>query len=110
MLDPVTLRHLDSPELSAEASALNGELRGWRMLMSTSSSVAVLTARISALAPIVMVAMWRWWVPLILVIVFLVVAVQSMKHLSWLLRELSGSGTLGQRRQTYFYQLATQPA
>ncbi|CAM4139210.1 hypothetical protein HEMA109418_10450 [Helcobacillus massiliensis] len=110
VLTPDTLRHLDTPELSEEAQSVASELRGWQILLGTESTVTTVTMRVSALAPVIVIGLWNVWAALILLVVFQIVAVVMLQHLSRLMAALTKPPGPAKRRSRYFFDLATGPA
>jgi ATP-binding cassette subfamily B protein len=107
LLGPHGIRHLDEGEPSSRASELIEQARSWQILTATDNTIMVLSQRVGALAPLVIVAIWNPWAALVLLVVAVFVSSSWIRYLSRLLDVImfGGSG-MTQRRFRYMFQVA----
>lgn len=108
LLGPEGVGHLDGSALSARATALLDQIRDWRILASTSHAQAVVTTRLTALAPLAILASWNPLIALVLVAAARVVSRVWVQYLANLLDTISGSAlSTAQRRTRYAFRVAS---
>jgi ATP-binding cassette subfamily B protein len=107
LLKPDGIAHLDSGPLASRAGDLVEEARTWQILGGTGNTVTVISTRVAAIAPLVIVASWNMWAALLLLVMALMVSVVWSNYFAGLL-DLVMFGTTGQsqRRQRYMFQIA----
>ncbi|WP_152351848.1 ATP-binding cassette domain-containing protein [Brachybacterium subflavum] len=108
LLRPDGVAHLDGSSVSASAVSLLEQIRDWRMLTSTQNAQAVVTARLTGLAPLAILASWNPLVALVLLVVARLVSRVWVQYLASLLDTISGSAlSTAQRRTRYAFRVAS---
>ncbi|MBK0331153.1 ATP-binding cassette domain-containing protein [Brachybacterium sp. MASK1Z-5] len=108
LLSPEGVAHLDGTSASGRAADLLEKIRDWRMLSSTANAQAVVTARLTGLAPLAILASWNPLVALVLLVVARLVSRVWVQYLASLLDTISGSAlSTAQRRTRYAFQVAS---
>lgn len=108
LLSPEGVAHLDGTQASGRAADLLEKVRDWRMLSSTANAQVVVTARLTGLAPLAILASWNPLVALVLLVVARLVSRVWVQYLASLLDTISGSArSTAQRRTRYAFRVAS---
>lgn len=71
---PDGLLQLDSPGFSGRLRALIQETRGWLFRLGVDASWQVLQTRLVGVGAVVVLIGWRWWVPLVILMSFMLLS------------------------------------
>lgn len=74
-LKPDGLERLDRSGYAGQLEEIGRSLRDWRFALAANSTWQMIALRLSGVGAIVVLASWRWWVPLIVAAGFIVLSV-----------------------------------
>ncbi|MGP9538890.1 ATP-binding cassette domain-containing protein [Brachybacterium sp. AOP43-C2-M15] len=107
LMRPAGIGHLDDSSTTSRATRLIENSRSWQILGAPQNAVAVVAARLTGIAPLVIVAAWNPLAALLLLGLALVVSRVWMLYLGHLLDTISGSDLSEESRRTrYAFQVA----
>lgn len=107
LLRPVGIGHLDEASTASRAARLIEHTRSWQVLGATQNAAGVLATRITALAPLVIVASWNPVVALLLLVLAGIVSRVWVVYLGHLLDTISGSDRSEEEQRTrYAFRIA----
>jgi ATP-binding cassette subfamily B protein len=106
LLDPDNIRHLDAGQDAITAGELVEQSAQWQTLRSTSSTVDVVTQRVQAVAPIILVATWNVWAALALAVIWSLVSSTWIGYLNSFIHVATQADGQSRRRQRYMFRLA----
>lgn len=111
LLTPDGIGHLDDGETAREAEELIAASRHFFLLIAGMATVGWLRARITGLAPFLLIAAWHWWAAALLGLVAQIAAIASMGYLRRVLALVTDNDPdVDRRRETAAFAAAAGAA
>ncbi len=107
-VQPRGIAQLDTPEFSGRLRAVLDGTRDWSFVMGVNSTWTVLTSRLAGVGAIVLLLPWRWWVPFVVAVSFLILSNVFMRWISLAFDQLLQTTGNERRRAGYLRGLMTR--
>lgn len=108
---PHGIAHLDQPEQATRLRTLLTETRGWQFVaQGTQAGWGIVGRRLLAIGIFVVLAGWRWWVPLLVAIAYQLLSRAFSAWVETIFARELGSAAAETRRTDYIRTLMTSPA
>ena len=107
-LGPPGVAHVEDPEVLDKIAVARGDATGITPGIAVRGMVGVAVQRLGIIPPVVLLALFRWWLPLVLGVTLLWVRVVVRKHV---MRQVQARihQTPAIRRSEYFVDMALRP-
>ncbi len=106
-VQPRSIAHLDTPAFSGRLRAVVDGTRDWSFVMGLDSTWSVLASRFAGIGAVVVLLPWRWWVPLVVAAMFLILSNVFMRWISLAFDQLLQTTGNERRRAGYLRSLMT---
>lgn len=106
---PVGVGRLEDPDESARLRALVKSQHEWTYLEGLASTWAVIGIRLAGVGAFVVLALWHWWVAVVLAAGYLI---SGWALTAWLLsvfKDMALAPPIGRRRAAYLYEVLQTP-